>query len=118
MISTGVLRKLTVLVVLGQGLLSCTQADKGSDSEPIGQLYLELQQKYSRSPDKNGYRLDYIIEHPNTIVVRAAYVPGSREEKAALDVARAAPGFVRDLAGKKFGMSVETKTEIERVKGF
>jgi hypothetical protein len=95
----------------------CTKQEE-KPYDPLGQLYLELQQKYSRSPDKNGYQIDYLIEYPNTIVVKAAYIPNSREQQTALDVARATPGFVRDIAFKKYGISVESKVEIERVKGF
>lgn len=90
------------------GAQGCTK--KSPSSEKVDQLFLELERKYIRSYDKNGYSINYSVQEPNTIVITLRYKPGTEQEQVGRNVLSAAETFAKSMAREKYGIDVQTKT--------
>ncbi len=77
-------------------------AGAGSPADRLHRLYIELEQKHTRSMDKFGFSLEYAAEPPNTIVITLRYNPLGEAGARGKDVAEKARTFVKSLAAESY----------------
>jgi hypothetical protein len=86
------------------------RAPDSADADQVHALYLELERKYCRTWEKDGYSIDYAVQPPRTIVITLRYQPGTPRAAVGHDVLNAARTFVDSIAREKYGIQVQIET--------